>query len=151
MALPKTCFKLRTGIMRYELSDYEWTAINPILPDKPRGVRRANDRRVLNGIFWAPRSGAPPPLAAVLEENAEAKLRLCRIERCDPGERLFSADESLSGRRRPRRETFIRRAARATFSHKGRRNEDDRMAFCQRKNHLWLRRHATLKYSDETP
>ena len=38
--------------MRYELSDYEWTAIKPMLPDKPRGVRRVNDRRVLNGIFW---------------------------------------------------------------------------------------------------
>jgi len=37
--------------MRYELSDYEWTAIKPML-DKPRGVRRVNDRRVLNGIFW---------------------------------------------------------------------------------------------------
>ena len=46
--------------MRYELSDYEWTAIKPmLLPSKPRGVRRANDRRVLNGIFWVLRSGAP--------------------------------------------------------------------------------------------
>ena len=25
--------------MRYELSDYEWTAIKPMLPNKPRGVR----------------------------------------------------------------------------------------------------------------
>ena len=30
-----------------------------MLPNKPRGVRRVNDRRVLNGIFWALRSGAP--------------------------------------------------------------------------------------------
>jgi transposase len=45
--------------MRYELSDYEWTAIKPMLPNKPRGVRRLNDRRVLNGIFWVLRSGAP--------------------------------------------------------------------------------------------
>ena len=43
--------------MRYELSDYEWTAIKPMLPNKPRGVRRVNDRRVLNGIFWVLRSG----------------------------------------------------------------------------------------------
>jgi transposase len=42
--------------MRYELSDYEWTAIKPMLP---RGVQRVNDRRVLNGIFWVSRSGAP--------------------------------------------------------------------------------------------
>jgi transposase len=31
-----------------------------MLPNKPRGVRRVNDRRVLNGIFWVLRSGAPP-------------------------------------------------------------------------------------------
>jgi hypothetical protein len=33
-----------------------------------------------------------PPSAAVLKENAEAKLRLRRIERCDPGEGLRSID-----------------------------------------------------------
>jgi hypothetical protein len=46
-------------IMRYELTDYEWAAIKPFLPNKPRGVARVNDRRVLNGIFWVLRSGAP--------------------------------------------------------------------------------------------
>ena len=45
--------------MRYELSDDEWTAIKPMLPNQPRGVPRVNDRRVLNGIFWVLRSGAP--------------------------------------------------------------------------------------------
>src|SRR6266700_2148165 len=45
--------------MRHELSDYEWTAIKPMLSNKPRGVRRVNDRRVLNGIVWVLRSGAP--------------------------------------------------------------------------------------------
>jgi transposase len=34
--------------MRDELSDYEWIAIKPMLPNKPRGVRRVNDRRVLS-------------------------------------------------------------------------------------------------------
>jgi transposase len=29
-----------------------------MLPNKPRGVPRVNDRRVLNGIFWVLRSGA---------------------------------------------------------------------------------------------
>jgi hypothetical protein len=48
---------LRT--MRYELTDNEWSAIKPMLPNKPRGVPRVNDRRVLNGIFWVLRSGAP--------------------------------------------------------------------------------------------
>ena len=45
--------------MRYELTDFEWTAIKPFLPNKPRGVPRVNDRRVLNGIFWVLRSGGP--------------------------------------------------------------------------------------------
>jgi transposase len=51
--------KLRLRIMRYELADDEWIAIKPMLPNKPRGVPRVNDRRVLNGIFWVLRSGAP--------------------------------------------------------------------------------------------
>ena len=37
---------------RYELSDFEWSVILPLLPNKPRGVARADDRRVLNGIYW---------------------------------------------------------------------------------------------------
>jgi transposase len=45
--------------MRYELTDHEWTVIKPMLPNKPRGIPRVNDRRVLNGIFWVLRSGAP--------------------------------------------------------------------------------------------
>ena len=45
--------------MRYEFSDFEWAAIKPLLPNKSRGVQRVNDRRVLNGIFWVLRSGAP--------------------------------------------------------------------------------------------
>ena len=35
--------------MRYELTDYEWAAIRPFLPNKPRRVPRVDDRRVLNG------------------------------------------------------------------------------------------------------
>jgi transposase len=38
--------------MGYALSDAEWRLIEPILPCKPRGVPRVDDRRVLNGIFW---------------------------------------------------------------------------------------------------
>ena len=38
---------------------YEWTVIKPSLPNKPRGVPRVNDRRVLNAILWVLRSGAP--------------------------------------------------------------------------------------------
>jgi transposase len=44
---------------RYELTDFEWRVIDPLLPNKPRGVPRVDDRRVLNGIFWILRSGSP--------------------------------------------------------------------------------------------
>ena len=44
---------------RYDLTDSEWRVIEPLLPNKPRGVPRVDDRRVLNGIFWVLRSGAP--------------------------------------------------------------------------------------------
>jgi transposase len=37
-------FKSGLRIMRYELTDYEWAAIKPMLPNKPRGVPGVNDR-----------------------------------------------------------------------------------------------------------
>ena len=45
--------------MRHDLSEHEWSIIRVMLPSKPRGVPRVDDRRVLNGIFWVLRSGAP--------------------------------------------------------------------------------------------
>ena len=44
---------------RFDLSDAEWEIIAPLLPNKPRGVPRVDDRRVLNGIFWVLRTGSP--------------------------------------------------------------------------------------------
>src|SRR5215208_7137237 len=44
---------------RYDLTDFEWGVIAPLLPNKPRGVPWVDDRRVLNGIFSVLRSGAP--------------------------------------------------------------------------------------------
>ena len=46
-------------MIRYDLTDFEWSVIEPLLPNKPRGVPRVDDRRVLNGIMWVLRSGAP--------------------------------------------------------------------------------------------
>jgi transposase len=45
--------------MRCEFSEYEWTAIKPMLPNKPRGVRWVDDRRGLDAIVWVQRSGTP--------------------------------------------------------------------------------------------
>lgn len=36
---------------RYDLTEFEWNVIKPLLPNKARGVPRVDDRRVLNGIF----------------------------------------------------------------------------------------------------
>ena len=44
---------------RYELTEHEWSILSPLLPNKPRGVPRADDRRVLNGILWRFRTGSP--------------------------------------------------------------------------------------------
>ena len=33
--------------------------MEPFLPNKPRGVPRVDDRRVLNGIYWRLRTGRP--------------------------------------------------------------------------------------------
>ncbi len=44
---------------RYELSDFEWSIMEPLLPNKPRGVARVDDRKVLNGIYWRLRTGSP--------------------------------------------------------------------------------------------
>lgn len=44
---------------RFDLTDVEWGLIQPLLPNKPRGVARVDDRRVLNGIFRVLRTGSP--------------------------------------------------------------------------------------------
>jgi len=43
---------LEAAVLRYELSNKEWSIIRMVLPTKPRGVPRVDDRRVVNGIFW---------------------------------------------------------------------------------------------------
>ena len=51
--------KKGAGMARFDLTDSEWSVIQPLLPRKSRGVKRVDDRRVLNGIFWRLRTGAP--------------------------------------------------------------------------------------------
>ena len=45
--------------MRYDLTDFERSVIEPILPKGRRGQQPQNNRRVMNGIFWVLRTGAP--------------------------------------------------------------------------------------------
>lgn len=53
---------------RFDLTDFEWSVIQPLLPNKPRAVARVDDRRVLNGIFWRVRS-APDPNSSIGEPS----------------------------------------------------------------------------------
>lgn len=77
---------------RYELSDFEWSVIAPLLPDKPRGVPRVDDRRVLNGIYWRLRTGSP--WADIPERYGPATTcynRFVRWRRAGVWDRLFAA------------------------------------------------------------
>jgi transposase len=42
---------------RFELTDAEWAVIELLLPSKPWGVVRVDDRRVISGILWRFRTG----------------------------------------------------------------------------------------------
>jgi transposase len=48
-------------VHRHELTDAQWEQLKPLLPpQKPQTGRPAVDhRRILNGILWAIRTGAP--------------------------------------------------------------------------------------------
>jgi transposase len=41
------------------MRDLEWEFIKAVLPSKSRGVKRVDDRRVINGIFYVLRTGIP--------------------------------------------------------------------------------------------
>ena len=42
---------------RFDLTDDEWSVIQPLLPTPGRGPQRRDDRQVLNGIFYVLRTG----------------------------------------------------------------------------------------------
>lgn len=39
------------------LNDGQWARLAPLLPNKPRGVARVDDRRVISGIIHVLKSG----------------------------------------------------------------------------------------------
>ena len=80
------------SLHRYELSDFEWAIIEPLLPNKPRGVRRVDDRRVLNGIYWRLRTGSP--WADIPDRYGPATTcynRFVRWRKAGVWDRLFAA------------------------------------------------------------
>ena len=44
--------------MRFDLSDEEWSALEPLMP-KSRKSARPHDRRIINAIFYVLRTGIP--------------------------------------------------------------------------------------------
>ena len=77
---------------RYDLTDFEWAVIEPLLPNKPRGVARVDDRRVLNGIYWRLRTGSP--WADIPERYGPATTcynRFVRWRKAGVWDRLFAA------------------------------------------------------------
>jgi transposase len=44
---------------RHELSDEKWSRLEPLLPQARRGPRARDQRRILNGIIWLDKTGAP--------------------------------------------------------------------------------------------
>ena len=80
------------SLRRYELSDFEWSIIEPLLPNKPRGVARSDDRKVLNGIYWRLRTGSP--WAEILERYGPSTTcynRFVRWARIGVWDRIFEA------------------------------------------------------------
>ena len=41
------------------MSDLEWDFLKGVLPNKIRGVKRVDDRRIINAIFYVLRTGIP--------------------------------------------------------------------------------------------
>lgn len=50
---------MEVPMARFDLTDAESAVIESVLPADTRGVERVDDRRVLNGIYWRLRTGAP--------------------------------------------------------------------------------------------
>jgi hypothetical protein len=77
--------KLGLRLLRYELSDYEWTAIKPMIPNKPNGAWR--DRCLLSlalGHF-------PAPPFAENERSCPRQPLLEWKESADPADLIGSA------------------------------------------------------------
>ena len=45
--------------MRYDLTDFEWSVIEPLLPMDRRGPKPQNNRQIVNGMFYILRTGSP--------------------------------------------------------------------------------------------
>ena len=75
---------------RYEPIDFKWLIIEPLLPNKPRGVARVDDRKVPNGIYR--RLGTGPPRADIPDRYGPfCYNRFVRWGRIGVRDRIFDA------------------------------------------------------------
>jgi transposase len=44
---------------RYDLTDFEWRIIEPLMPMDRRGPKPRNNRQIINGMFYILRTGSP--------------------------------------------------------------------------------------------
>ena len=44
---------------RYDLTDFEWSVIEPLMPMDRRGPKPQNNRQIINGMFYILRTGSP--------------------------------------------------------------------------------------------
>jgi transposase len=79
---------------------YEWSVIVPLLPNKPRGVPRPDDRKILNGIFWRLRTGSPwADISERYGPYTTCYNRFVRWRKIGVWDRLFGAvSEKYEGR-----------------------------------------------------
>ena len=91
--------------MRFDLSDEEWAVLEPLMPTA-RKTARADDRTIMNAIFYVLRTGMPwrdlperygPYMAAVYSVNlARDHDRPLLCPACARGASLASIDPTLS-------------------------------------------------------
>ena len=66
--------------MRFDLSDDEWTVLEPLMP-KSRMTARTDDRKIMNAIFYVLRTGMPGGSVTTLWALHDGVHRFNRISR----------------------------------------------------------------------
>ncbi len=97
----------------FRLSDRQWRRVEPLLPNKPRGVPRVDDRRVISGIVHVLRSGGRWVDAPTVYGPRQDPLQPLRPVGCQVGcQGGLDGDRPSAGRRgRPAREASARQHA----------------------------------------
>lgn len=149
------------ALRRYELTDFEWSIIEPLLPNKPRGAPRVDERRVLNGIYWRLRTGSPwSQIPERYGPPTTCDNRFVRWGRRGVWEAVFKAPYqrltmALSNRRTALRSAFTRRErtqkggrADRRYRRPGRRSSQRTGAFARRADHQAARRYRCARLAD---